>query len=59
MFLLWEVLRYGSVQSVQLNGFGTQIEVDLGMVFEVDFRFLFVVSRSYAIVCTTDFGHRK
>jgi hypothetical protein len=58
-FLLWEVVLYGSVQSVQPYGFGTEIEATFGTVFEAIFRFSMVVFGPYETVRTVDCGHRK
>jgi hypothetical protein len=44
---------------VQSYIFGMEIEIDLGTVFEVDFRLLFAVSGSYGIVRTTNCWHEK
>jgi hypothetical protein len=61
-FLLWEVVLYGSVQFIRVH---TVVQIlhknrgILGMVFEADFNFFVVVSRSYGTVCTADYGHGK
>jgi hypothetical protein len=50
---------YNYVQSVKPYGFGTKIEAVLGMIFEVYFRFLFVVSGSYRTIRTINCWHGK
>jgi hypothetical protein len=55
-FLLWEVVLYGSIQSVQVR-VGTKIEVVFGTFFEADFKLLVDVSGPYGTIRTTDCGH--
>jgi hypothetical protein len=57
IFLLWEAVLYGSVQSVQQVKVGTEIEAVFGTIFEADFRLLVVVSGPYRTVRTTDCWH--
>jgi hypothetical protein len=50
---------YNSVQSLQPYRFGMKIKAILGMVFEVDFRLMFVVFGSYGMVRTADYWHKN
>jgi hypothetical protein len=54
IFLLWEAILYGSIQQVRV---GTKNEAILGTFFEVDFRLLVFVSRSYRRVHIIDCWH--